>query len=243
MLLAGLRGHPQGQHPVDALAPVGTVRGWSPDRARWIGAHQRLGDPRRRLDHVLAVIQHDQEAPGAHGRRHPLGGLRAGEREPEGHRNRGRHQPGIRQRRELGDPDAVRVARQALPRDLQSQPGLADTARPDQRHEPVDAEQLRHLRERGIPADQLRGRCRQVRRRRGLRQRCHRRGQELTKRVRGAVARPRFGPDGPRAQDLLVKLGGLGLGLDAKLALQRVGTELVLAGCRLPAPELRIQPH
>ena len=180
VLLAALRGHLKREHPVDVL-PRRAQRlaaGRQHSRVR-IGAQQRRGHAGRRLDHVLAIVQHDQETLGGHGRRHPLGRFRAGECEPESHRDRGRHQPRIRQRRELGHPHPVRVARQVLPRDLQAQPRLADTTRPDQRDEPVDAEQLRHLRERGIPADQLRCRRRQVRRRRGLRQRCHRRGQKL----------------------------------------------------------------
>ena len=99
-------------------------------------------------------------------RRHPLGGLRAARRrEPERDRDGDGHQPGIGQRRELGHPHAVGEARQQLPRDLQAQSGLADAPGPDQRDEPVGRQQLRHLRELGRSADQLRGRRRQIRRR------------------------------------------------------------------------------
>ena len=87
------------------------------------------------------------------------------------------NEAGIGERRELGDPHPVGVTRHQLARGLQAQPGLADTAGPDQRDEPMGPQQLRHLRERGRPADQLRGRGRQVRRWRGVRQHGRRGGR------------------------------------------------------------------
>jgi hypothetical protein len=157
--------------------------------------------------------------------------------------------PGSDSGGELGDPHPVGEREEQLARDLQTQPGLADAAGPDQRDEPVAAQQLRHLREGGGPTDQLRGRRRQVRRRGRLRQGGRRRGKEIGHGARcGALAgRARrhgaVGTGGPRAQDLLVQLDGLRLGRCAELPLQGIHAELVLAQPGLPAPEPDIEPH
>ena len=215
-----------------------------------IGAQHRLGHVRRRLDHVLAIVEDEQEAPPAERRRHPLGRLRGGgEREPERDRDGDRHQPGIRERRELGDPHPVGEARELLPRDLQAQPRLADAAGADQRDEPVSSQHLRHLRERSRAADQIRGRRWEVRRRWGLRRRHGRGGRQIRDRAWRGVSVRRAGYLDPRgtgrtrAQDLLVQLGGFRLGRRAELALERVHAELVLAERGLPAPEPGIEAH
>ena len=106
-----LRRHLERRHAIDVLARRAQrlAAGREDARVR-TGAQQRLGHARRRLDHVLAVVEHEQELLAAQRRGHALRRAGAGwQREPERGGDRDRDQLGIGQRRQLGDPDAVGV--------------------------------------------------------------------------------------------------------------------------------------
>ena len=81
------------------------------------GAQQRLGQPRARVDQVLAVVQHQQQAPWRPARR-PASRSAAGpaaRATPSAPRDRRRHERRVGQRRQLDQPDAVRVVGPAPP--------------------------------------------------------------------------------------------------------------------------------
>ena len=86
---------------------------------------------------MLAVVQHQQQAPAGQPVPHDV------RRRPArlvGHAQRARHRRGhqvrVGQRRQLDQPDAVRVVAGHRPRRLQRQARLADAARPGQRQQP-----------------------------------------------------------------------------------------------------------
>ena len=82
---------------------------------------------------MLAVVQDQQQPPLGQlpGQRH-LGRPRLGQRQVQHRRHRLRHQLGTRQRRQLGDVDAVGVAFCQPARGLVREPGLARAARAGQ---------------------------------------------------------------------------------------------------------------
>jgi hypothetical protein len=95
---------------------------------------------------VLAVVQEEQQAPGPQ---------RVGERgqqgptpllaHPDGGGHGLGHQPRVAQRGQLHQPGAVGVRGQRLGGRLQGQPGLAGAPHAGERHQPVGAQQGRHL--------------------------------------------------------------------------------------------------
>jgi hypothetical protein len=250
VLFRSFRGHPQRRDAVDVLArrTQGLAAGRHHARV-WIGAQQCLSHAGRGLDHVLAVVQDHQDVLVAERGRHVLGRLGSGgDPEPESDRDGRRDQAGIRQRRELGDPDSVGVLGQPLPGDLEGQSRLADTAGADQGDESVHGEHLRDLREGALPADQLRGRSHQVRRRKHVGHRRRHGGHEVGGRTRHACRRAGrtfagAGPDWARVPYVVVELGGLGLGFGVELSAEPIHALLVLVQCGLPTSESRVQAH
>jgi hypothetical protein len=121
---------------------------------------------------VLAVVQHQQQAPGPQRRRERLEqrppGLLA---DPRGRGGRLGHQRGVGQGRQLHQPDAVRVRRPQGPRRLERQAGLAHAPGAGQRHQARaggrPGQQPRHLGPLRLPADEGGQRRRQVPRRGG----------------------------------------------------------------------------
>ena len=107
--------------------------------------NQRGHQARRRLQDVLAVIQHHQQLtagqradqPGGRGRRIPLG-------HAQGPRDAGRDQRRIGERGQLDQPGAVAEAGLGQRRHPQRQPGLAAPARAGQRDHPGQAEAFEH---------------------------------------------------------------------------------------------------
>ena len=127
------------------------------------GRQQPGAQLRGRADHVLAVIQHQQQLlPGQHprqrlGRRHP--------RLLPYPQRRGHHRRDLRRvphRRQLRQPRPVREPARHLPGHLAGQPGLPHPARPGHRHQPVLLQQPRHLAHRPGPADEARQRSREA---------------------------------------------------------------------------------
>ena len=118
---------------------------------------------RGRADHVLAVIQHQQQLlPGQHPRQ------RLGHRRPRllpYPQRRGHHRRDLRRvphRRQFRQPRPVREPARHLPGHLAGQPGLAHPARPGHRHQPALLHQPGHVAPRPGPADETRQRSREA---------------------------------------------------------------------------------
>ena len=121
------------------------------------GRHQLRAQPGSRAEHVLAVIQHQQQLLAG---QYP--GQRPGERrprllpDPQRHRDHRRNLFRVAHRGQLHQPHPVREPARHLPGHLTGQPGLARTPRPGHRHQPVPLEQHRDLAHRPGPADEAR---------------------------------------------------------------------------------------
>ena len=158
------------------------------------GAQQGLGHAGRRLDHVLTVVDHQQELPGADRARDTF--VRHNARnggDAERARHRGRDELWTRQGAELGDEDAIGKSRRKIPRDLQGQACLADAAGADQADQPMLGDQRRDCCELDLSTDQLRHRLRKVRRPRG--RRTTGRGRRRADLARELIATPGHRPD------------------------------------------------
>jgi hypothetical protein len=118
-----------------------------------------MGEHRRRLDHVLAVVQDQQDLPLAERRDEPVRRLHVRrlteQRVPE-------VEPGERRLchvavradgRELHQPGPVRQAAEQPPRGFRGQPGLPRAARSDQGGEPVFRDELADRGDIGVLAD------------------------------------------------------------------------------------------
>ena len=90
------------------------------------------------VEHVLAVVEHQQPDPalqrGGHALAHALAGLLG---DAQHRRHRVGHRRRIGDRGQLEKPDPVREFIGQPRRDFQRQPGLADPAHPGQRHQPM----------------------------------------------------------------------------------------------------------
>ena len=107
---------------------------------------QPLGERRASVDQVLAVIQHEQERPGAQVLRQSSRERSATpfmEAEHQGHRLR--HHGRVDQRRQFHQPDAVRVPWQDIGRNVQGEPRLPDPRRAGQGQEPRGPQQAGDL--------------------------------------------------------------------------------------------------
>ena len=104
-----------------------------------IGAEQQpAAQLRRRADHVLAVIQHQQQLPPGQRVRQRVGRRHRGQvPDPQRRRHRGRHLRRVPHRRQLRQPHPVSEPAGHLPGDLAGQPRLPGTPRPGHRHQPV----------------------------------------------------------------------------------------------------------
>ena len=139
----GLTGHPQrlpagGQHP------------------HIITSRQQPRTQRRgRADHVLAVVQQQQHLLAGQRPRQRLGRRQSrllAHPQRRGHHRR--HLSGVRHRCQLHQPCPIGELACHLPGHLHGQPGLARSARPGQRHQPVIRKQARDLAQRLGPADE-----------------------------------------------------------------------------------------
>ena len=121
------------------------------------GRQQPGAQPGGRADHMLAVVQHQQQLlPGQHPRQH------IGHRYPRlvRHPQRRRHHRGnqrrVSHRRQLRQPRPVREPPRHIPGHLTGQPGLPHAARAGDRHQPVLLQQASDLTHRAGPADKAR---------------------------------------------------------------------------------------
>ena len=132
------------------------------------GPQHGLGQRRGRVDHVLAVVEHQQELPAGQ-RMWPraAGDVAGAEFEPDRRGDRGRNQAGIGKRRELGEPDAVGKFRQQLARGRDGEPRLADAAGAGEGDQPMRGGKADDFAQFIVPPDQLGDRLRQVGRRQG----------------------------------------------------------------------------
>ena len=102
-----------------------------------------VGERRRRLDHVLAVVQNQQRLPLADRGDEPVHRFRvrcAAEQripEPERGERRLRHVTARADRRQFHQPGPVRQVAEQRARGFRGQPGLPRAARPDQGGEPM----------------------------------------------------------------------------------------------------------
>ena len=119
------------------------------------GAEQPRCEVRTRLHQVLAIVENDEEAA----LRDELF-QRLDNRAPcllddaEHRRNRLRNESRIAQRRELDEPDSIRVFVENVGRDLQRQTGLSEAAAAEQRHEAGARNERFDLLELTAPADE-----------------------------------------------------------------------------------------
>lgn len=115
------------------------------------------------VDHVLAVVEDKKQvairevAPERVGRLRLAHTVKA--ERPDGFAGNIRC---LRTGGEIDEPDTVSSAPDVIARQLQSEAGLADTARAGQGHKPRPAQHLTHLRELPRPAEQRRQRRRKV---------------------------------------------------------------------------------
>ena len=127
------------------------------------GRQQPPAQLRSPLDHMLAIIQHQQQLqPG----QHPGQRLRRRHTRlpphPQRRRHHRRHQHRITDRRQLHQPHPVREPPRHLLSHLTGQPGLPHPARPGHRHQPALTQQARHLAHRPGPPDKTRQHSRET---------------------------------------------------------------------------------
>ncbi|HEX6442948.1 MAG TPA: hypothetical protein VF007_12225 [Stellaceae bacterium] len=124
--------------------------------------HDRLGDFRGGVDHMLAIVQHQQQPSAGEGNRHASRRSLAFQIQPDRRGNRRGNQAGIGEGGELGQPDSVGKVRQQFAGDRQGEPRLADAASAGQGNEPVRGGEVQDLGDLFVAADQLRNRGRQI---------------------------------------------------------------------------------
>jgi hypothetical protein len=137
------RGQRQRRHDVDLLA--GNLQRLATARQD-TDFRRRLQERRRERgaggDHVLAVVEHQQQAPGLEMIGERLRELRAGSLLNAQHLgDRARDEKRIRDRRELDEPHAIGIGVVGVGRRLQREPGLADAADADQREQPASCQE------------------------------------------------------------------------------------------------------
>jgi ABC-2 type transport system permease protein len=123
-------------------------------------AKHSIGERRRRLDHVLAVVQDQQRLPLADRGDEPVRQLRVrrlaeqGVPEAESGQCRLRRVTGGADGGELHQPGPVRQVAEQRARGLRGQPGLARAARPGQGGEPMSGDEFADRRDISVPADE-----------------------------------------------------------------------------------------
>ena len=124
---------------------------------------EQLHDPRRRIDHMLEVVKHEEHLAIGQVASQALGRCRARVlHEREARRDGRRDQAGIRDRIERHQPRAVLELAGRSSGELDRQPRLARAARPGQRDEALLAHERAKLDEVRHAPDEARDRVRQV---------------------------------------------------------------------------------
>ena len=115
------------------------------------------------VEHVLAVVEHQQPDPalqrGGHRLAHGLARLLG---DAQHRRHRVGHRRRIGDRRQFENPDTVGKFIGQPRRDFGRQAGLADPAHPGQRHQPMCSQRRLHLGDFGLAPDEAGGRRPQV---------------------------------------------------------------------------------
>ncbi len=108
-----LEGYLERRHAIQVLSrrPQRLATGRHDARVR-SGTQHRFGHARCCLDHVFAIVQHEQKAFGPERGRHPLGRRAVRQRKLERNGDSYRHQAGVGERRELYRPHPVGEVRQ-----------------------------------------------------------------------------------------------------------------------------------
>jgi hypothetical protein len=139
---------------------------------------QRFGRPSNGGAHMLAIVEHKEQALAAKRRGESLSRpLSIAGPQPERRRDGAGREGGIRERRQLGEPDAIGEFRQQAPRDLERKPRLADAAAADQRHHAMARDERRQLLALALAADEVGDRGGKIGRRRRIRHLAGRRRQ------------------------------------------------------------------
>ena len=139
--LAGLGGGRQAErrdgHRRLAVDPERLAAGGQ-DPERSAVAQQPLGEPCAGVDHVLAVVDQQQEVLLAQEVDEALEhGAAGGVRDPDHPGDRLDDQPGVRERCQLHEPGAIGVALGLVAREVEHQPGLAGAPDADQGDHPL----------------------------------------------------------------------------------------------------------
>ncbi len=204
------RGHPEGALAVTAQClPAGREDGHAP-----AAGGDPCGQRRTRVDQVLAVVQYQQHLPGTELCDQVFQAV-AGRREVQSQRGGDGfgHEVGFRQCGEVHEAGAVPEVFAPARRHGQREPGLAAAAGPGEGQQSAAGEQVLHLGDLTLPADEG-GRGR---------------GQRMPGVVPGLRGRlDRVG------QQLAVEAAGPRVGVGAGVAPERV-PQLFVAGQRLPA--------
>jgi hypothetical protein len=130
------------------------------------GLQQSLGHRCGGVDHMLAGVQDQQQAPVRQRLRHKLGrNLPNTELEPDRSGNRCGNQAGIGDSGEFSDPHAIGKFRQQLTRGRQGKSRLTNTTGACEADEPIGGQQSQDVRKLLLPADQFGHLFRQVGRR------------------------------------------------------------------------------
>jgi len=155
-----------------------------------IGTQQRIGQARRCVDHMLAIVEHNHDLLRTERVRRGLRRCRArNEFKPECGGDGDRDEVRIGQRRQLGGPDPIGERRQLLSCDLEAKPRLADASGAGQGDQAVGGAKAQDLGQLGVTADQFGNLLRQVRGRAGWHGRrfSHFRGRLGIRRRRGGA--------------------------------------------------------
>ena len=150
--------HRQRRQPVPGLPGDPQRLATSRQHPHIISGRQQPGaQPGGRPDHVLAIVQHQQQLLAGE---HPRQRLNSGNPRlipyPQRRRHHRGHQRRIPHRRQLRQPHPVREPARHPPRHHPGQPGLPRTARPGHRHQPPLTQQPGDRAHRLFPADEAR---------------------------------------------------------------------------------------
>ena len=123
----------------------------------------------RRLDDMLAIVEQQQHSLVSKTSDQPGKRILGADFQAEHRRNRARHQARVAERRQIGQPHAVFVIGDHALGDGEGDRRLADTTRPDDRHQALARQSRHERRHRFLAADHSSRRERQIVRQRDCR--------------------------------------------------------------------------
>jgi hypothetical protein len=153
----------RGHRPQPLVGDAESFAAGGHDLGRGRGRQDGLDQIGGGVQHVFAVVKHQQPHPalqgGGHALGHGLAGL-LGDAQHRGHRVG--HRRGIGDRGQLEKPHPVREFVDQPPRHFGRQARLADPAHPGQRHQPMSLDRRLHLVEFGLTSDEAADRRPQI---------------------------------------------------------------------------------